>query len=84
MTREEFRAMFDHTLYDAARTKYNAVGAFPEVILKLDRNYFHMPSYSTGSITNCDCGSSGCDCGSNVRACPVTREASTNRVDPNQ
>jgi Delta24-sterol reductase len=35
MSRDEFRAMFDHTLYDAARTKYGAVGAFPEVFDKV-------------------------------------------------
>jgi Delta24-sterol reductase len=35
MSRDEFRAMFDHTLYDAARSKYGAVGAFPEVFDKV-------------------------------------------------
>lgn len=35
MTREEFREMFDHTLYDRMRVKYNAIGAFPEVYDKI-------------------------------------------------
>ena len=35
MTREEFREMFDHTLYDRVRKKYNAEGAFPEIYDKI-------------------------------------------------
>lgn len=35
MTREEFREMFDHTLYDKMRKKYHAEGAFPEVYDKI-------------------------------------------------
>eukprot|EP00640_Fibrocapsa_japonica_P001930 CAMPEP_0113943062 /NCGR_PEP_ID=MMETSP1339-20121228/18816_1 /TAXON_ID=94617 /ORGANISM="Fibrocapsa japonica" /LENGTH=443 /DNA_ID=CAMNT_0000947817 /DNA_START=468 /DNA_END=1799 /DNA_ORIENTATION=+ /assembly_acc=CAM_ASM_000762 len=35
MTREQFREMFDHTLYDQVREKYNAVGAFPDVYTKI-------------------------------------------------
>ncbi|MDX2429963.1 MAG: hypothetical protein QNK35_03455, partial [Bacteroides sp.] len=35
MTREEFREMFDHTLYDKVRRKYKAEGAFPEVYDKI-------------------------------------------------
>jgi hypothetical protein len=35
MTREEFREMFNHELYDRMRKKYDAVGAFPEVYDKI-------------------------------------------------
>ncbi|CAM9420866.1 unnamed protein product [Phaeothamnion confervicola] len=35
MTREEFREMFDHTLYDQMRKEYGAIGAFPEVYDKI-------------------------------------------------
>ena len=35
MTREEFREMFDHTLYDEVRKKYKADSAFPEVYDKI-------------------------------------------------
>eukprot|EP00612_Vaucheria_litorea_P008520 CAMPEP_0171472976 /NCGR_PEP_ID=MMETSP0946-20130122/1580_1 /TAXON_ID=109269 /ORGANISM="Vaucheria litorea, Strain CCMP2940" /LENGTH=478 /DNA_ID=CAMNT_0012002679 /DNA_START=514 /DNA_END=1947 /DNA_ORIENTATION=- len=35
MTREEFKQMFDHTLYDETRKKYNAIGAFPEIYDKI-------------------------------------------------
>lgn len=31
MSREEFREMFNHELYDRMRKKYDAIGAFPEV-----------------------------------------------------
>jgi delta24-sterol reductase len=34
-TREELRRMFDHTLYDQVRSKYFAVGAFPELYDKV-------------------------------------------------
>lgn len=37
-TREEFRAMFDHTLYDQMRLKYEAIDAFPEVYDKVCRS----------------------------------------------
>lgn len=33
MSREEFREMFNHELYDRMREKYDAIGAFPEVHL---------------------------------------------------
>jgi len=35
MTFEEFREMFDHTLYDKLRAKYNCSAAFPEVYEKV-------------------------------------------------
>jgi len=35
MTYEEFREMFDHTLYDEMRRKYNCENAFPEVYDKV-------------------------------------------------
>lgn len=35
MSREEFREMFNHELYDRMRAKYDAVGAFPEVYDKI-------------------------------------------------
>ena len=35
MNREEFRAMFNHTLYDEMRKKYKAIAAFPEVYDKV-------------------------------------------------
>lgn len=34
-TRDEFRSMFNHDLYDRMRAKYNALGAFPEVFDKV-------------------------------------------------
>jgi delta24-sterol reductase len=34
-TKKEFRQMFNHTLYDQQRLKYNAIGAFPEVFDKI-------------------------------------------------
>ncbi|KAF7268520.1 hypothetical protein GWI33_018395 [Rhynchophorus ferrugineus] len=37
MTREEFRKMFDHTLYDKLRTKLECKEAFPEVYDKVSR-----------------------------------------------
>lgn len=33
-TQDEFRAMYDHTLYDEMRAKYKAVDAFPDVFVK--------------------------------------------------
>jgi delta24-sterol reductase len=38
MTREEFRTMFDHTLYDQMRIKYNAEDAFPEAYYKVSKS----------------------------------------------
>lgn len=35
VTREEYRAMYDHTLLDKARRKYNAADAFPEPFEKV-------------------------------------------------
>jgi len=37
MTREEFRAMFDHSLYDQMRAKYQAEEAFPEIYDKVSK-----------------------------------------------
>jgi len=37
MTREEFREMFDHSMYDELRIKYNCTKAFPEVYDKISR-----------------------------------------------
>lgn len=34
-TREEFRQMFDHRLYDRLREKYGCVGRLPEVYEKV-------------------------------------------------
>ncbi|GJQ68037.1 hypothetical protein Trydic_g10670 [Trypoxylus dichotomus] len=38
MTRDEFRAMFDHTLYDKLRGKLNCKQAFPEVYDKINKS----------------------------------------------
>ena len=38
MTREEFREMFDHTLYDKMRKKLNCSGSFPEVYDKVNKS----------------------------------------------
>jgi delta24-sterol reductase len=38
MTKEEFRTMFDHKLYDETRVKYNCLQAFPDVYDKISRN----------------------------------------------
>ena len=38
MTKEEFREMFDHKLYDESRIKYNCLQAFPDVYDKISRN----------------------------------------------
>jgi len=38
MTKEEFRQMFDHSLYDKTRTKYGCNEAFPEVYDKVSRH----------------------------------------------
>ena len=35
MTRDEFRTMFDHSHYDAMKSKYDPHGAFPEVFEKV-------------------------------------------------
>jgi len=37
MTEEEFRSMFDHTLYDQMRNKYECKEAFPTVYGKVNR-----------------------------------------------
>lgn len=37
-TREEFRKMFDHTLYDILRKKYDCNFAFPEVYDKVSKS----------------------------------------------
>lgn len=37
MTREEFRQMFDHTLYDRVRKQLDCIGAFPEIYDKVNR-----------------------------------------------
>ena len=37
MTREEFREMFDHTLYDKMRKELHCEDAFPEVYDKVNR-----------------------------------------------
>lgn len=41
MTREEFRQMFDHKLYDQTRKKYNCEDAFPEVYDKVSKAARH-------------------------------------------
>jgi len=38
MTREEFRDMFDHTLYDTLRKRLNCSGSFPEVYDKVNKS----------------------------------------------
>ena len=38
MTRAEFREMFDHTLYDKMRLKFNCEGCFPEVYDKINKS----------------------------------------------
>ena len=37
MTREEFRSMFDHSLYDKMRLKLKCEGSFPEVYEKVNK-----------------------------------------------
>lgn len=37
MTKEEFRAMFDHTLYLEMREKYQCNKAFPDVYEKVNK-----------------------------------------------
>ena len=37
MTRDEFRQMFDHTLYEKTRKKFETLGAFPEVYDKVNK-----------------------------------------------
>ena len=37
MTKEEFRAMFDHTLYDEMRERYQCKEAFPDVYDKVNK-----------------------------------------------
>ena len=38
MTKTEFRQMFDHTLYDKMRLKFNCDGCFPEVYDKVNKS----------------------------------------------
>jgi delta24-sterol reductase len=38
MTKEEFRQMFDHSLYDKTRIKLECKNAFPEVYDKVSRH----------------------------------------------
>ena len=38
MTKEEFRSMFDHTLYDEMRERYQCKEAFPDVYDKVNKN----------------------------------------------
>jgi len=38
MTKEEFREMFDHRLYDESRVKYDCLKAFPDVYDKISRS----------------------------------------------
>jgi len=37
MTKEEFREMFDHKLYDDLRTRYQCNDAFPEIYDKVSK-----------------------------------------------
>jgi hypothetical protein len=37
MTKDEFRHMFDHTLYDEMRQKYHCGTAFPDVYDKVNK-----------------------------------------------
>lgn len=37
LSREEFREMFDHTVYDKLRKQYNAEKAFPEIYDKVSK-----------------------------------------------
>ena len=37
MTKGEFREMFDHTLYDEMRQKYQCTKAFPDVYDKVNK-----------------------------------------------
>lgn len=37
LTRQEFRDMFDHSLYDKIRAKYDCGDAFPEIYDKINR-----------------------------------------------
>ena len=38
LTREEFRQMFDHTLYDKLRDELNCKQAFPEIYDKISKD----------------------------------------------
>ena len=38
MTKEEFRSMFDHTLYDEMRERYDCKTAFPDVYEKVNKH----------------------------------------------
>ena len=37
MTKQEFREMFDHTMYDVIRAKYQCDKAFPEIFDKISK-----------------------------------------------
>ncbi len=37
MTKQEFRQMFNHTLYDEMRAKYQCSKAFPDVYEKVNK-----------------------------------------------
>ena len=37
MTKKEFEEMFDHTLYDEMRQKYDCLKAFPDVYEKISK-----------------------------------------------
>jgi delta24-sterol reductase len=37
MSRDEFRSMFDHSLYEVSRLKFGCVGAFPEIYDKVNK-----------------------------------------------
>ncbi len=41
MDREQFRQMFDHTVYDQLRIKYKCADAFPDVFDKVNKNARH-------------------------------------------
>lgn len=41
MTRDEFREMFDHELYEKMRAKYNCAAAFPDVFDKVGKHARH-------------------------------------------
>ena len=37
MSKEEFRQMFDHSLYEKTREQFKAAGAFPDVYDKVNK-----------------------------------------------
>jgi hypothetical protein len=42
MTKEEFRQMFDHTMYDRLRSQLKCTDAFPEVIIPFINIIIHL------------------------------------------